>query len=282
MAILKYNNNILNFNNRIIDLSVVPASVSGTPYQLLSTISQTLINNISLIRNNNFFSYSLDGPTLTTTFNQSPYFILDGGSDMFDGGNYTAPWLKNNFNYTTGNTIPLNIALPYSATSLTITDTDFNYISLGYSTSPDRRPLTLLGSRSSSGTIGFQKAGNIGADGLGSYSSSTIYNGSILSGFTVYAFVRQTYGQSLDPTICDLYMLIGHANWNTNFGSVVFRPNTSTQIQGAFAVASGNSASNVLAITTLLSGPSPNIVPTSAVTQVVNNYVTLIKQSLNY
>ena len=52
-------------------------------------------------------------------------------------------------------------------------------------------------------------------------------------------------------------MLFGHPNWNSNFGTVAWSASLSTQIQGATLYATG-SASNLLAVTTLLSRTGSN------------------------
>jgi hypothetical protein len=252
-----------------------PLRAEPTPYLLLNRIANYLRDYITTdLRNENFFSYNLDG-----TF---PSFITDGGNDMFDNGNYTAPWLLAGTDYTNGFSIASPPALNYSNTTSTLQDTNFYYVSLGYSTSPDRRPLTVLGSRSVDGTpVGFQKAGNIGADGGGNLVSGDVYTGSEINGFTTHAYYRQTYGQSTDPAICDLYMLLGHANWGTTFGSINKYASSDKQIQGAYFYASG-STKNVLAIATLLSRPTPSVIPLSAVQTVVTNYTLRIKEALNY
>jgi len=271
--LLSFNNNILSFNGKIYDYQVIQNVTE--PYLLLNTIAVYLRNYITTdLRNSNFFQYTLDG---------NQFQITDGGNDMFDGGNYTAPWLIANTNYTSLNTIPIPPSLGYSTTASTLTDTNFYYVSLGYSTTPDRRPLTLLGARSGVGNpIGFQKAGNIGADGGGFLDGSLIYSGQSLSGFTTYAFYRQTYGQSTDPAICDLYILLGHNNWGSVFDTVNFFSSTNKQIQGGYFYASGATTKNILAITTLLSRPTNQPIPLSDVQTVTQNYITRIKEVLNY
>jgi len=258
-------------------------SVTGSVYTQIDTIIPYLRANSGSLRNPNFFTYFLDG---------NAYQISDGGNDMFDNGNYTAPWLRNNTNYTNGSTIPIpSPALNYSSQSATLTDTNFYYASLGYSQSTGSfpsgnqngrfHPLTLIGARSGSGPIGFQKAGNIGADGLGFLISGSIYSGSVVNGFTTHAIYRQSYGQSSDPSICDVYVLLGHPNWGSVFGTVVSSSLVGTQLQGAALYATGSS-SEILAMVTLLSRTSPLAIPDSDIKTVVDNYVSLVKQVLNY
>lgn len=257
--------------------------VSGSVYTLLNTIVPVLRANTGSLRNPNFFVYFLDG---------NAYQISDGGNDMFDGGNYTAPWLRNNTNYINGGSIPTPTpSLNYTSQSATLTDTNFYYASIGYSQStgsfpagtqnPIFHPLTLIGARNGLGPIGFQKAGNNGADSGGSIVTGSIYSGSVVNGFTTYAFYRQTFGQASDPAVCDVYVLLGHPNWGSTFGTIVSSSNMDTNTNGATLYATGSS-SEILAMTTLLSRPSPTAIPFSDVKTVVDNYVSLVKTSLNY
>lgn len=269
--------------------SAVTASIS-TPYDQLDTITSYLRNYVTEFRNPQFFLYRLDG---------TAYTITDGGNDMFDAGsNSTAPWLRAGTNYTNpGSTqIPVPPALPYSSQSRTLTDTNFGYISFGYTQSAGAfpaaqssiyHPLTMFGARSGSGPIGWQKAGNIGADGSGNILTGSLYTGSVINGFTTYAYYRQTYGQASDPNICDVYMLFGHPNWNSNFGTVIWSASMSTQGQGGALYATG-SASNLLAVTTLLSrsgstpaGPSL-LISASDLQTVVTSYTSRMKEALGY
>jgi hypothetical protein len=267
-----------------------PSPISGSPWQQIDTIISTLRNNVTDFRNPRFFVYRLDG---------NAYTITDGGNDMFDtGGNSTAPWLRSGVNYITPGsaTIPVPPALPYSSQSATLTDTNYYYASFGYTQSAGLfpaaqsavyHPLTMIGARSGSGPIGWQKSGNIGADSQGSIQTGSIYTGSVINGFTTYAYYRQTYGQGSDPNICDVYMLFGHPNWSSSFGTIIWSPSLSTAGQGAALYATGSS-SNLLAITTLLSqtgststGPSLPI-SASDIATVVDNFALRIKQALSY
>jgi hypothetical protein len=270
---------------------VLPAAtaVSGSPHEVLGTIATTLRANVNSLRNPNFFVYRLDG---------TAFQISDGGNDMFDGGNSTVPALTSGVSYWNPGSSALTTspALSYIPQSASIVDTNYRYISLGYTQSAGTfpaaqndafHPLTLLGARSGSGPIGFQKTGNIGADGGGLILTGSLYTGSVLNGFTTYAYFRQTYGQGADPNICDVYMLFGHPNWGSDFGTVVWSASLNTSGQGALLYATG-SASNLLAATTLLSrtgsNPAGASLPISAsdIATVVTNYTSLIKQSLNY
>jgi len=271
------------------NISQQSTPISGSPWEQINTIISYLRGYVSDFRNPQFFIYRLDG---------NQYQITDGGQDMFDGGNTTAPWLRAGTNYTNpgSSVIPVPPALSYASQSATLTDTNFYFASFGYTQSAGTfpaaqsaiyHPLTLIGTRSGSGPIGFQKAGNIGADGSGNISTGSIYTGSSINGFTTYAYYRQTYGQSNDPNICDVYVLLGHPNWSSSFGTVVWSASLSTQGQGATLYATGSS-SNILAITTLLSqtGSTPPAsslpISESVIATVVDNFTLRVKQALNF
>jgi len=278
---------INNSNSGNIVMSVgstpAPPPVSGSVFSQINTIMPYLRANSGSLRNPNFFTYYLDSG--------NAYSITDGGNDMFDGGNFTAPWLRNNTSYTSSNSIPIpSPALNYSSQSSTLTDTNFYYAASGYVPSTGSypagtqsgiyHPLTMIGARSGSGPIGFQKAGNIGADGGGLLVTGSIYSGSVVNGFTVHAFYRQSYAAG-DPTICDVYVLLGHPNWGSVFDIVISSSIAGTQLQGAALYATGSS-SELLAMTTLLSNVSASIISSGSVKTVVDNYITLVKTVLNY
>ena len=160
--------------------------ITGNPYQLLDTIATYMRNYVTDFRNPNFYVYRFDGID-STAFN-------DGGNDMFDNpGHAIIPWLKSNQlfpNLYQGNaSLFFPTRTDWSNTGTAVTDDDFYYISLGYqkfvggaiAQSSAFHPLMILGTRSSIGTsIGFQTAGNSGADGSGSRLSQFIYNNQIL------------------------------------------------------------------------------------------------------
>jgi len=276
------------FSATPLSASIITPS-TGSPWSQINTIITNLRTNIANFRNPQFFEYRLDG----NAFN-----ITDGGYDMFDGGNGTIPWLLAGTAYwNPGSTVYTGPpALSYASSSATLTDTNLYYASVGYTQSAGvfpasqsivYHPLTMIAARSGSGPIGWQKSGNIGADGTGNILTGSIYTGSVVNGFTTYAYYRQTYGQSSDPNICDVYMLFGHTNWNSNFGNVIWSASLSTQGQGATLYATG-SASNLLAVTTLLSrtGSTPGqpslVISTSDITTVVNNFTLRIKEALSF
>ena len=219
------------------------ASAGESPSADLATIATYLRGYQADLRNPNFYYYTLDGNAKT---------ISDGGGDMYDGGNYISPWLRGGTNYSTTSSGTDAAGLAFDQVTVATTDTDFQYISLGYNT-PERRPLTMLGTRTTAGNpIGFQKHGNAGADGQGTPTQGTIYSGSVFNNFTVHAYYRQISGQS-DPSICDVYILLGQSDWNSSFGTINSYSNPSTDSNGAFFYSSGANTRNLLAISTLLS-----------------------------
>ena len=261
----------------------------SNPYNDLQLIAEYLRNYMPEFRNPSFYNYQLDG---------NGYEISDGGGDMYDNGNISSPWVIANTDYysSTGgynpSTYPFAVDYTNSATSVNI-DTSFGYISLGYQQftdgiqSPTYLPLTVLGARDNltygdGFPIGFQTGGNSGADGGGTLASSLIYNGVDLSGFTTYAFFRETYNAG-DPSHCDLYILLGHSNWDSTFGSInSFAQPTNVGGCGGYLYTTGAGTKNVLAIKTLLSKNGGQLVSSAECQTVVDNFVIRIKQSLNF
>jgi hypothetical protein len=262
---------------------IYSAATSGQPYTQLSTIATYLRNYMSDFRNPNFYTYRLDG---------DGFYILDGGLDMYDNGNITTPWLNNGalFTGTTGySSAAYPSAITYTNTATTVIDTDLSYISLGYiqaaaTQNATYHPLTVLSSRSVTGKpVGWQIGGNSGADGGGTLASGLIYSGTNLSGFTTYAFFRETYN-AVDPSHCNLFILLGHSNWNSVFGNVISFGAQPVSVGGCggFLYTSGASTSNILSIQTLLSKQSGVLVTSGECQTVVQNFVRRIKESLNY
>lgn len=261
----------------------VSPAITDPPYLVLDTVAEYLRDyTTTSLRTPNFNEYRLDGPTSPTVILQSPYFILDGGGDMYDGGNYTAPWLYSNTNYTLSFSIPLQFCINYADTtsSANVLDTNFYYTSLGYSNTA--RPLTVLGARSNTGSpVGFQKAGNSGADGGGLRANSAIYTGNTVNGFTVYATYTQSYNTT-DPIVCDVFILLGHPNWGSTFDLVRrLEPGGTTGQTGAL-IAFGPNTANIMAITTMVSKPATTQIPLNDIRDLVNTYTTLVGESLNF
>lgn len=224
-------------------------------------------------RNPSFYSYTLDGGSDT--------FIGDGGFDMYDNGNFTYPWILAGTVYATNHSSTQNAAVTigYSNSTASVTiDTNFVYRSLGYSSG--QLPLTVLGYRSSPNTpIGFQKGGNQGADGGGLQANGFVYDNVTVNTFTVYAFRRIVYSAS-DPSICDLFMLIGHSNWGSVFGTRVGFGDTSTDSGGGYLYAP--SSTNVLAVAMLLSKSSGVEVTVAECQTVVTNFTSRMRTYYGY
>lgn len=256
-------------------LGVVPAIKRKEPYNFINQIATYLRGYMSDFRNPSFYAYQLDG---------NGTYINDGGSDMYDGGNYTTPWLLSGTNYTSASG-PWPLSINYTNTTSTIVDTDFYYASLGYTQYTGFQdltylPLTAIGTRKSSGVVGWQVGGNSGADGGGVLASGEIWSGTESNGFTTYAFYRQTYSAG-DPSHCNLIILLGHNNWSSVFGTV--SSYADPVINGGNGVYYYTSnASNILAIHTLLSKSGGALVTADECKTVVSNFTLRIKQSLSY
>jgi|GEM_PF-2366100 hypothetical protein len=278
--------NAFHYYKRALSLNEVKLNYNSTlskyqtqPYKYLKIISDYLANYRADFKNPSFYSYTLDG---------DKYFINDGGGDMYDGGNFTSPWLKSNTAYTSsaGSITSFPNAIDYSVMSAVSApvDSDFYYLSMGYANSSTTyHPLTVLGSRSTTGApVGFQVGGNSGADGTGTLGSSLLYNGTVINGFTVYAFYRETYGAG-DPSHCNLFILLGHPQWGSVFGTInSFADPVSNGGNGAYFYTSGASTANILAIQTLLSKSSGVQVTAAECQTIVTNYTLRIKQALGY
>lgn len=255
---------------------------SGIPFEQLNTIATYLRNYMADFRNPSFYTYWLDG---------NGFNISDGGADMYDSGNITTPWLRSGTTYVGAGGYSVAAypsAINYTNTSRTLVDTDFYYVSLGYvQYGPPQantyHPLTVLGSRSSTGQpVGWQVGGNSGADGGGTLASGIIYNGSTIQGFTVYAFYRETYNAG-DPSHCNLFILLGHPNWSSTFGTIsTFADPVANGGCGGYLYTSGAGVKNILAIQTLLSKASGVLVTSAECQTVVQNFVTRIKEAIGF
>jgi hypothetical protein len=139
----------------------------------------------------------------------------------------------------------------------------------------------MLGTRTTAGNpIGFQKYGNAGTDGGGAMLSSRFINGEVLNGFTVYAFYRLNYNGG-DPSICDLYMLIGQTPWNSSFGTIEqYADPSSNGGNGAHFYSTGAATRNLLAITTLLSKNGGTAVTEAEMRTIVQNYTLRIREAV--
>lgn len=259
------------------------SSATGVPYLQINTIATYLRNYMANFRNPSFYNYWCDG---------TGFFINDGGSDMYDNGNVTTPWLRSGTTYV-GNAgysvLNYPSAVSYQTTTSTVIDTDFYYASLGYTQygppqSDQFLPLTVIGSRSSTGQpVGWQIGGNSGADGGGTLASGTLYSGTVINGFTVYAFYRETYAAAGDPSHCNLFILLGHPNWDSTFGTVnSFADPVVNGGCGGFYYTTGVGVKNILAIQTLLSKASGVLVTAAECQTVVTNFTLRVKEALGF
>jgi hypothetical protein len=258
------------------------APASGQPFTQINAIATYLRGFMADFRNPSFYNYWCDG---------NAFYINDGGSDMYDNGNITTPWLRSGTTYVTNAQYSAGVypfAVPYTNITSTLMDTDFYYASLGYtqynvSTGQDATflPLTVIGSRSSTGQpVGWQIGGNSGADGGGLLASGILYAGTVINGFTVHAFYRETYAAT-DPSHCNLFILLGHPSWDSTFGTISsFADPVVGGSCGGYFFTSGAGVKNILAIQTLLSKASGVLVTAAECQAVVTNFTLRIKQSL--
>jgi len=248
----------------LFNISITPSLI---PLSNIDTLATYLRNYMSEYRNSDFYFYNLDGDAT---------YISDGGSDMYDNGNFTTPWLLSGVSYDLGtgssvSSYPFRIS--YATTTATTVDTTFRYVSLGYdSAGTSRHPLFVMGYRTSSAAVGWQIGGNAGADGGGSTTTNYVYNNSTVNGFTVYAGYRHIYGTS-DPNITNLIILLGHSSWNSVFGTVTLSGSTNTDSCGMVMYAGAGSA-NILAISVLLSKPNTGTPITNTQLQTVVQNIT--------
>lgn len=174
-------------------------------------------------------------------------------------------------------------SIGYGNTTAATVDTDFVYATLGYAQSSGttitaNHPLTALGIRTTVGRpVGFQGSGNSGADGGGTLASGIIYAGTLVQGFTVHAFFRETYSAG-DPSHCNLVILLGHPRWGSVFGTVSsYADPVSNGGNGYFFYTSGAAVTGILAVTTLLSKFGGVLVTSAECQTVVDAFVNRIK-----
>ena len=262
-------------------ITFFPRAATSSPItsSVLNTIVTYLRDYMSEFRNPSFYGYSLDGDS---------YRITDGGNDMYDTGNWTYPWLISGTQFTGASGSQQVFSINYASTTATTVDTDFVYASLGYTQSAgvgilSVHPLTVLGFRTTTGRpVGFQLAGNSGADGSGTLASGILYAGDIIQGFTVHAFYRETYGTT-DPSHCNLFILLGHPSWGSVFGTISsFADPVANGGNGCYFFTSGAGVSNILAIQTLLSKASGVLVTAAECQTVVQAFVNRVKLAVGF
>ena len=221
-------------------------------------IRTALVNNLASFKNASFYEYTLDG---------NETFISDGGGDMYDGGNYT------NF-YVNGSTVATNIGYQ-SATNSTYSTTH-RYAALGYA-----RPLMCMAAANKdlSSRFGWGKSGNLGADGGGSQTGTTIYTNATVNGFTVNAWMRNVYNAG-DPSVNDMYATIGHPNWSSTFTATNATSYGSSTDDGFSQYES--TSTNSLVICSLLSKNSGVIVTAADAQAVLTSITSVLKTYFGY
>lgn len=257
----------------IIRTSVSQVGIASTSlYENIGGLASYMNGFLSEYRNPSFYNYTLDGDAT---------YIGDGGLDMYDGGNFTTPWLIAGTNYTSSVNSPASYPsrISYANTTSTLVDTNFRYASVsGYVQNGTTRPLMVVGTRIGTGNpIGWQKGGNSGADGGGTLASGFVYNGTTVNGFTVYSYIRQTYNAT-DPSHCDLYILLGHPSWDSTFGTISnFAAPVNLGSNGGYLYTSGAEVKNILAITLLLSKNGGVQVTNAECQTVTDNIISRVK-----
>tara|TARA_B100000212_G_C27276230_1_gene491076 strand:- start:52 stop:948 length:897 start_codon:yes stop_codon:yes gene_type:complete len=208
-------------------------------------------------------------------------YISDGSGDMYDSGNATYIVTENSPTSWSGENVNdhLENCAPLQYTRTTVTDASINsttsgsfalqnykFVTGGYGTTANPTGnsnsntagylvmAATAGNYNSSSNmrIGFGHRGNLGADGSGTTTIRQLYSNDTIDGFTVYAWDVSTYNAS-DPTVCNLYLFLGHEKWGTIFGTPVTYAETYTD-KGNRGVWMNGTQNNVLVITALLPG----------------------------
>ena len=237
-------------------------------------------------------NYKLTTDAHNITYGSDSTYIPDGGGDMYDSGNYTICVTSNvNSNFSSGGSGGSQPVSYANTTSTTPSGTsaaisDYKYVAGGWTTNTNlsnHGALIVAATTGNSGSqyCGFAKGGNSGADGQGSKSQVDLYNGSTVDGFTVYASYMMITGAN-DPSTCDLYILLGHSEWGTQFGSITKYNSTSTQNQNDGMWSDGTSQNNVLAIATLAARTSGNAPVQSEMQGIVDDIIADIKAEFGY
>ena len=214
-------------------------------------------------------------------YDGSETYISDGSGDMFDDGNATFILTENSPTSWTNRNVSDHLVncAPLQYTRTTVTDASVNsttsgsfalqnykFVSGGYGTTADPTGnsnsntagylvmAATAGNYNSSSNmrIGFGHKGDLGADGGGVTPIRQLYNNDTIDGFKVYAWDVSTYNAS-DPTVCNLYLFLGHEKWGTIFGTPVTYAATNTDYNSRGVWMNGTQ-NNVLVITALLPG----------------------------
>ena len=235
--------------------------------------------------------YKLTTNRHNITYNGDEKFISDGGGDMYDGGNYTICMNESSPSYTDFNSSGRSNseAISYDDTSVTTPPgsgvSDYRYIAGGWSgtTLDSEGALIVAATTGNSGHTycGFAKGGNSGADGGGNKIQVDLYNGDTVDGFTVYSSYMATVNAG-DPSVCDLYILLGHSKWGTVFGTINKFNQTNTGYNSDAMWSESSSQNNVLAIATLAARTSGGTPVQSEMEGIVDDIIGDIKTQFGY
>ena len=189
---------------------------------------RTELGTVGTAIQNNRTDYKLTTRRHNITYGGSEKYISDGGGDMYDSGNYTICMNESSPSYTdfTAGGRSNSEAISYDDETVTTPSgsgvTEYRYIAGGHATTnlDTHGALIVAATTGNSGHTycGWAKGGNSGADGSGSKSTVDLYDNATVDGFTVYSSYMMTHGSG-DPSVCDLYILLGHTKWGTTFGS---------------------------------------------------------------
>jgi|TARA_R100000030_G_scaffold57796_2_gene43509 hypothetical protein len=237
-------------------------------------------------------NYKLTTSPHNITYGSNATYIPDGGGDMYDSGNYTICVTSNvsgDFGSSgTGGSQPVSYANTTSTTpsGSAAAVSDYKYVAGGWTTNTNLNShgaLIVAATTGNSGSqyCGFAKGGNSGADGQGTKSQVDLYNNATVNGFQVYASYMMITGAG-DPSTCDLYILLGHSEWGTTFGSITKYNNTSTGVQNDGMWSDGTGQNNVLAIATLAARTSGNAPVQSEMQGIVDDIIADIKAEFGY
>ena len=228
-------------------------------FKTFSEIAAPLISSVGQFKNLDFYSYRFDG---------NASYVGDGGGDMYDGGNWTRIYIDGQISNN----------LTYSQTVASVFTANNNkrveHVGMGYTPGA---PLAYLCKCSQRARIGFQKAGNLGADGWGTQINNIVCDREFLDGYEVYAWRRQVYNAG-DPSICDLFFAIADNS------SVVHSRQMFARVGGS--TDDGYSefymdCTNVLMGCILLSRPHGIAVPVSDCKEVLRKICGVLKRRFN-
>jgi len=163
----------------------------------LQEIYSALQPYLNEYKNTNFYEYILD----PVEEGYSSKYIVSGGDNMYDDGNYT--YLSADATHIDGTILDYNTT---TETSISVNGKLVSYLSLGYN-----RPLIMLARSSVRSNWGFRKGGKLIAQLGRTNTVFDVYTGQNVNGFTVYAWCRHLYNDD-GPSIGDLYFAIGDSS----------------------------------------------------------------------